>query len=314
MLNIRQDIDLAPLTTFKIGGTAKFFVEVKEKDELIEAVEWCEKNQQRFVILAGGSNVLVYDTGFDGLVIRMANNDINIRGHRIECGAGASLVQITGLAAANNLSGLEWAAGIPGSMGGAIRGNAGAYGGEIGEVVEVIDLLNIKTGKFELLSKRFCDFSYRDSLFKKDKNQIIWSATIKLESGNNNEITKKMNENITARIAKQPKLPSAGSFFKNIMFTDLQKANPKLAEEAKVDGAVREGKLAAAWLIDQLDLRGKKIGDAKVSLEHANFIVNCGNATAEDVITLTSLIKQQVRDKLKVQLVEEVEYITPHNT
>ena len=305
---IKQNIPLAPLTTFKIGGPAEYFVEIKTKEELAEAASWARENKRPLVILAGGSNVLINDQGIKGLVIKMGNNNLAVKGERVECEAGAELSQVVRLAAGHNLSGLEWAAGIPGSVGGAIRGNAGAFGQSMAEAIEMAEVYKIKKNKFYLFSHHECSFHYRQSIFKKNKNLLIWSVVLKLRKGDVREINEKITENLNKRNKSQPKLPSAGCIFKNIEYKDLAQINPNLAKDARGENIIKGGKVSVGWVIRRLDLAGKKIGKAKISLEHTNFIVNINKATAEEVIILISFIKQQVRDKTGLQLHEEIQY------
>lgn len=308
-IEIKKNIPLAPLTTFKIGGPAKFFVEIEKKEELIAATEWAKENNEKIYILAGGSNVLISDKGINGLVIKIKNDDALVKGERIECGAGAGLAILINLTAQAELAGLEWAAGIPGTVGGAIRGNAGAFNKRIGEQVETVEVFNIKKNKFKQFSRKDCEFDYRGSIFKKDNNLLIWQITLKLERGEIAEIKNKMGEYLKYRGETQPKLPSAGSIFKNLSLDYLKDNNSYLAGLALKKNIIKDNQAGAGWIIDLLDLKGKAIGGAKISLEHANFIVNTGNATAENIITLISFIKQQARDKFGVQLEEEIQYL-----
>lgn len=308
-IEIKKNIPLALLTTFKIGGPAKFFIEVENKEELIAATEWAKENKEKIYILAGGSNILISDKGVDGLVIKIKNNDALVKGERIECGAGAGLATLVNLAAQAGLAGLEWAAGIPGTIGGAIRGNAGAFNKRIGEQVETVEVFNVKKNKFKQFSRKDCEFDYRGSIFKKDNNLLIWQIILKLERGEITEIKNKMGDYLKYRGETQPKLPSAGSIFKNLSLDYLKNNNSYLAELALEKNIIKDNQAGAGWIIDLLDLKGKAIGGAKVSLEHANFIVNTGNATAENIITLISFIKQQARDKFGVQLEEEIQYL-----
>lgn len=306
---IQKNVILAPLTTFKIGGPAKFFVEVKEKEDLFEATKWADENKEQIFILGGGSKVLINDKGVNGLVIKMSNDNVAIHGDRIECGAGAALAQVVGLTIGANLSGLEWGIGIPkATSGGFIRGNAGAFGSSIAEIVETVEVFNIKKQKFELFSNRDCRFGYRTSIFKEDNNFLIWSALLKLAPGDSRQIEKNINQYLKFRQGRQPKLPSAGSVFKNLSFDYLKNFNSEMADLAMKSGAVAEGKIGAGWVIELAGLPGKKIGGAKVSLEHSNFIINTGRATAEDVVVLISYIKQQIRNRFGIQLQEEIQY------
>lgn len=308
-LKIQKNIPLAPMTTFKIGGPAKFFVEITTKQELLDIFDWVKQNQEKFFILAGGSNVLVNSNGFDGLVIKMANNKIAVKGDRVECEAGAELSKVLRTSVLGGLSGLEWGAGIPGTIGGAVCGNAGAFGKSISDSVENVEIYNMKKGKFELLSRKDCNFDYRSSVFKNNKNLLVWQIVLKLQKGNSGEMTELINRYIEHRVKTQPKLPSAGCIFKNLNFDYLKSVNAELAKEAEERGVAKGGKVGAGWLISKLGLQGKKIGGTKISLEHANFVVNTGGATSDDVVIMTSYIKQQVRDNFKVQLQEEVVYL-----
>lgn len=304
---IQTMVNLAPLATFKIGGPARFFLEIEKREELPEAFAWAKKNEVKVLILGGGSNVLINDRGIDGLVLKIKNKGIEIKESKILAAAGEDLSKLVNFSFINSLAGLEWAAGIPGTVGGAIRGNAGAYGGSISESIDSVEVFNFFSAKFEKYNRQDCRFGYRQSIFG-NKNLLIWSGLFDLAPGASQDINEKIINIIKDRNGKLPKLPSAGSVFKNIDFDFLFDNNTVLAQLAKKEEAVRGDKVGAGWIINQLDLKGKAIGGAKVSLEHANHIVNTGNATAEDVIMLISFIKQQVRTKLNIQLYEEIEY------
>lgn len=323
---IKKNIPLAPLTTFKIGGPAKFFIEVKTREDLSEAAEWAKENKEKLFILGGGSNILISDKGVDGLVVKLANNEITIKGERIECGAGASLAKTASMAIADNLSGLEWTVGIPGAtIGGAARGNAEAFDAPIGNIIETVEVFDLQKnlpphrnaqginsrcgGKFITLSNRDCKFAYRSSIFKENKNYIIWQLVLKLKKEKPEIIQELVKKSIEHRSGKYPKLPNAGSIFKNIPAEVFKKQNPMLYDKIMEGKITRLNNIGAGLLIDTLGLKGKTIGGAKISLEHANFIVNTGKATAEDVVMLVSYIKQQVRDRLKIQLQEEIRYL-----
>jgi len=309
-MTIQENIQLNNYTTFKIGGNARYFVEVKNEDDLKEVFAWISEEKIKWFILAGGSNVLINDEGFDGVVIKISNNDLVLRGDRIECGAGASLARAVTMATKESLTGLESAIGIPGSIGGAVRGNAGAFGGQISDMVEIVEVFNLEKNKLEILSNKDCRFGYRDSIFKEEPSKyIIWRIFLKLKKGNSIEIQELVSKYIEHRTKTQPRLPSAGSVFKNFDATTVKEQYRELYKLAEERNVIKGDKIAAGWVIDQLDLRGKKIGGAKISLEHANFIVNAGNASAKDVVTLISFVKQQVRDKFKIQLHEEIQYL-----
>ncbi len=308
MINIKENIPLSNFTTFHLGGPARFFAEVKDKKDLEEALQFAKEKKIDWFILGGGSNLLVSNQGFNGLVIRIDNREVKIEGMKIIAGAGLTLAKIVSLARKNNLTGLEWATGIPGTVGGAIFGNAGAYGNTMGDNITKVEVLDVAQEKFlwKDCSCSDCRFAYRTSIFKEKKEWIIFTAEISLAIGKEKEIGVRMKKIIRERQGKIPQNFSAGSFFKNPLVAKVE----VLAEFEK-DQQVksRDGKIPAGWLIDQMDLRGKKIGGAMVSLEHSNFIINTGKATAEDVIILSSLIKQKVRNRFGVQLEEEVQFL-----
>jgi UDP-N-acetylmuramate dehydrogenase len=307
MVEIQENVLMKNYTTFRIGGPAKFFVEAGNEEELIEALNYAKNNKLPFFILGGGSNLLVSDKGFDGLVIKVNSRQFTIHGDELGASAGVPLALVVNKSAENNLTGMEWAAGIPGTVGGAVRGNARAYGKNTGTVIESVRMLDVNNMEISNFSNAQCEFSYWGSVFKKNSNLIILSVRFKLQSGNKKESQSKIKEIIARRIAGQPKvMASAGSFFLNPVVTD-----EKLRAEFQKDtGKVpKDEKLPAGWLIGQTELRGKKIGGAMLSEEHANFIVNTGNATAEDIIMLVSIIKQQVRNKFGIELVEETQYL-----
>lgn len=307
MIHLKKNVPLAPLTTFHIGGNANYFVEATGALELAEAVEYAEEQRLPFFIFGGGSNILFSDKGFSGMVIRMVDGGIQISGERILCGAGVPLFDLVLAAGKAGLAGIERLAGIPGSFGGAVRGNAGAFGAEIGSVITSVKGYVRDTNMVKEYKREVCGFSYRTSLFKKNPDLIILSAEIKLQSGDKTGIEKIIHDTVAVRESKHPQSAlCAGSFFMNPIVT-----SEKLRKEFEKDTGVapKDDKLPAGWLIDHVGLRGKKIGGAMVSDKHPNYLVNTGNATAEDVITLASLVKTRVRDELRVQLKEEVQFV-----
>jgi len=305
---IKSNITLAPYTTYKIGGSAKYFFEAKNTQDVVDIIKWTKVKKVKFLLLAGGSNVLINDNGYDGLVIKLANQDLELKGERIETDGGVELAKVVSLATSNDLSGLEWAIAVPGTVGGALRGNAGAFGYSIGESVETIEVYNYDTGKVETLSRRECKFGYKDSIFKQKKHYIILKLILRLKGDTKKRITERLNEYLEYRKCSQPQLPSAGCVFKNLSIDKINAGNKILTMALQEKEIQFKDKVGAGVLIDLAGLKGKKIGGAKISLEHANFIINVGGASANDVIMLISYIKQQVRDKFGVQLNEEIEY------
>ncbi|MCK5466650.1 FAD-binding protein [Candidatus Parcubacteria bacterium] len=331
-IKIQKNISLSKYTSFKIGGPAKYFCVAENVDEIQEALEFAGENKLKVFILGGGSNLLISDEGFDGLVIRIMNQELRIENNEIFIDSGLSLAKLVSESVKNNFTGLEWAAGIPGTVGGAIVNNAGAFGKCMGDVVENVEILNpprplcergscsvppLKKGvrgisslEIGKLNNKQCRFSYRNSIFKKEKKYIILSVALKLEKGNQEKSKEIITEILKSRKEKQLlEYPSAGSVFKNPVVDDdhlakLKKEFPELIKIAKTNT------IPAGWLIEQIDeLKNKKIGGAMISEKHCNFIVNFNNAKAEDVIILISMIKQKVRSHFGIQLKEEIEYM-----
>ncbi len=312
-IQIQENVILAPHTTFKIGGEARFFVEVGNEEELVDALKYAKENDLEHFILGGGSNILVSDKGFDGIVIHMkheiclfAEETGGAERTEVECGASVAISKLVIESVKNGLSGLEWAIGIPGTIGGATVINAGCFGGEIKDLIKNVRALNKENLEIQEYSNEECNFSYRSSVFKNRKDLVVLSVVLHLKEGLPEECEQKMKDIIRKRNQQQPHGLSAGSFFKKVSVED--KKILRMFEQDS--GSKFEGnKISAGWFIDKIGLKGKKIGGAQVSEKHANFIINTGNATAEDVIILSSLIKQKVRTKFGVQLQEEIQLV-----
>ncbi len=288
-LNIKYKINepLAQYTSFKIGGECKLMVIPKSEDEIIYTLKLINENNLKKLILGNGSNVLISDDGFDGVIVLLGNDFSDIKlidEDTVFASAGASLSRLCTFAMQNSLSGLEFAYGIPGTVGGAVYMNAGAYGGEIKDVLKsayhITDKLNSENKSAEDL-----DLSYRHSFYS-DKDYVITGAVFKLKKGNRDEIKAIMTETMNKRKSKQPlEYPSAGSTFK------------------RPEGAF------AAKLIDDCGLKGKTVGGAVVSEKHSGFVINKGNATCKDVLELIDIIKNEVKTKTGFTLECEVKYI-----
>jgi UDP-N-acetylmuramate dehydrogenase len=285
-LTMQKNVSLKNRTTFKIGGRARYFIETRNEKDLISAVSLAKRKNLPFLILAGGSNVLVSDKGFKGLVIKIGDAGRNIKDAKITAGAGTNLGKLSGLAVKESLTGFEWTAGIPGTLGGAIRGNAGAFGKSMSQNVQSVRVFDARSGKIKILKNKDCRFSYRNSVFKKNKNLVILSAILKLKKGNKKEIKNRIGKCLNYRKKSQPlNFSSAGSIFQN-----------------------PEGRFAGE-LIERCGLKGKRIGQARISKTHANFIVNLGRAKAKDVGRLIRLAKKRVKGKFGITLKEEIEII-----
>lgn len=275
-------------TSFKIGGTADQFVKVTNEEELKEAIKYAKGKNLKITIIGNGSNLLVLDKGIRGLVIKIDIQKLEIERKekyaKITVGSGYKTMALGIKLMNENLSGFEELSGIPGTIGGAIFMNAGAYGKEIKDI-------NISTkcmdynGEIVELSNQEQEFEYRSSVFNK-KDYIILETKLRLEYGKKEEIKKKMDEYLSSRKEKQPiEYPSAGSTFK------------------------RQEGVITAKLIDECGLKGFQIGGAKVSEKHAGFVINSDNATAKDVINLIKYIKEKVDEKYGIKIKEEIRIV-----
>ena len=306
MISLQENIALAPYTTFKIGGPARWFACVRTAEELQEAFMWAKEKGMQTFLLGGGSNILVSDKGFSGLVIRLEQSDPKREELSLIAFAGTTLGSVVDMARDYSLEGMQNLAGIPGLVGGAVRGNAGAFGVEVKDIIFSVKALHPETLQEKVFSNEECHFSYRSSVFK-EEGWIVTEATFKLRPGKKEVLAKTMEDIVAQRNEKHNQSAlCAGSFFINpvVENEDLRKEFEK-----ESNSICREKKVPAGWLIDKMGLRGKRIGDAMVSEMHPNYIVNAGEATAEDVVMLMSYIKQQVRDGLGVQLTQEVQLV-----
>lgn len=280
---LRANQSLAVLSTFNIGGPADFFYEAKNEKDLVSLVELTQKKKIPFIIIGGGSNFLFDDLGFRGLVIKMADDSLKIgQEGKIIVGAGMILNKLVNFCTQKGFSGLEFAAGVPGTIGGAVVGNAGAWQESIGEKVLRAKVLD-KEGKIEWLEQKDCQFEYRESLFKKE-SLIILSVELLLKQEDSQIIKQKVEENLNKRLS-QPKEPSAGSVF----------INPKPD--------------SAGVMIEKCGLKGYQIGGAKISDQHANFIINIGGAKTSDVLELIALAKKKVKQQFGLDLKTEIKFL-----
>ncbi len=304
---VQRDEPLSAHTTFRIGGPAAMYVRATTNEELVRAVTYAKKIKIPFFILSGGSNILFGDAGLDALVIHIATSDLLMKDDRyIVVDAGVDLADVVNRACTEGLSGIAWAAGIPGDVGGAVRGNAGAYGGEMKDHVVAVEILRGK--KQFVLTREQLTFGYRDSQFK-HSSDIILTVQLELQPGGDPaQLRADADAIIAERATKHPHEPSAGSFFKNIIITYENRAIfekiPDLPEKFW-----EYGKVPAGFLLDKVAVRGMKIGGAQIYEKHANMIINTGDATADDVLQLASLMKTKVRDMFGIQLEEEVQIV-----
>lgn len=301
----RENEPLAKHVNMRIGGPAKWFCEVKTVEELQEAIDVLDGSVP-YVVLGGGSNSLVSDNGFDGVVFKLAMRGVKIDGNTVIADAGAISAAVARQTANAGLAGFTWAISLPGTIGGAVRGNAGCFGGEMKDSVTKVDVL--RDGKVITVTAEDMQFGYRESAVKHN-DDIVLRAYLALEPGDPDVLKAELMKNIDSRKSSQPlHAGSAGCMFKNVEVTDEQLA--ELQKHLSIPDSMVKGKrISTGWLIDQLDMKGLRVGDAQISEEHGNFLINHGGATASDIVQLISRVKTEARDRLGVQLQEEVQYI-----
>ena len=285
-IDFSQDVPMKDHTSFKIGGNADFLITANNTEELMGIIRACREENLPYMLIGNGSNLLVSDSGIRGAVIKLEGDfkKVEVNGNRIYAGAGASLTKLCLDAQKAGLTGLEFGYGIPGTVGGAVYMNAGAYGGEIKDVIVSCTHLDkdLNVGTF---TADELDLSYRHSAYMKDE-YIILSAEVELEPCDKDVIKAKMDLLMQKRMEKQPlDLPSAGSTFKR-----------------------PEGAFAAA-LIEQCGLKGKAVGCAQVSTKHSGFVVNIGGATCKDVLDLVKIIQDKVKAETGYELTREIIHI-----
>ena len=289
-IKVLTDEPMKKRTTFKVGGPARYFVTAENEEQLRKVYLYCKDNKIRNIIIGAGSNLLFRDEGFLGAVIVLKGDfsSVRVSDNTIAAGAGVMLSKLCNTAKEYSLSGLEFAFGIPGTVGGAVYMNAGAYGGEMKDVLCSVKTMD-ENGKVKTYFNADASFGYRKSVFQ-DNGEIILSAEFKLKKGSDKDIETKMNELLGRRKDKQPlEYGSAGSTFKR-----------------------PEGYFAAA-LIEECGLKGRSVGDAEVSIKHSGFIINKGNATATDVLELIEIVKETVYKEKNVKLECEVKIVGGRN-
>ncbi len=313
-MNFQKNVSLKNYSSYKIGGPAKLFVEVGSTDELREILKQVadtrrgiQNDNEKVFILGGGTNLLISDSGFDGLVIHNKIEGIERENNNLVVGSGVCIKDLLDYCIDNSLSGLEWAGGLPGTLGGAVRGNAGAFKGETKDNVLEVKSLDLKTLNEKIRNNAECQFGYRNSIFKvgEGANEFITHVILGFVPGDKKEIRQKIAEKIDYRNNRHPMdYPNIGSTFKNIPLDLLSQGLQKeFAPFVKTDPffVVPTTKLLAL-----AGLKGRRVGDAMVSEKHPNFIINLGNAKSEDVKSLIEIAKEAIRQKYGIMLEEEI--------
>lgn len=288
---IKRNEPMKEHTTFRVGGNADYYIIPDEIKQISELVKLCKKSKLDYYILGRGSNLLVSDKGYQGVIIQLLDNlsQIEVKGDYVKAQAGALLYDVAEVAACKNLTGLEFASGIPGTIGGAVVMNAGAYDGEIKNVIDGVSVMT-EDGTILELNNEELQFGYRRSAII-ENDYIVLDATMRLSKGKEKEIREKMDDLQIRRESKQPlEYPSAGSTFKR-----------------------PQGYFAGKLIMDA-GLCGYKIGDAQVSTKHCGFVINNGNASASEILQLISHIQNEVKWKFGVELVAEVKLLGDFNS
>lgn len=304
---VRENVPLAPLTTFKVGGPARYFAQVTTRRALGDLLMHAHEQKWPIFVLAGGSNLIISSNGFAGLVIHVDINSYTIDGQTLCSGASTTMKQLVDASVAAGLGGLEWAGGLPGTLGGAVRGNAGAFGGEMKDVVQSVTAVDIATGQETTRTAKDCAFEYRGSLFKRHP-EIIVSATLLLHPGQKTELRAVADDHIRYRHEKHPMdLANAGSVFKN---TPVEIIPAKTL--MRFEGSIKTDPfpvVPTARIIAEAGLQGLRVGDAQVSEKHTNYIVNLGHATGEEIVELIAQVKTAVKKKFGIVLEIEPELV-----
>lgn len=287
-VKVEQNIALNQFTTYHTGGPAKFFARATKWQEMFGLREFAKMKKIPYLVLGGGSNVLFPDEGYPGLIILNQMDKVHIHGKTVTAEGAVNLTKLILLCANHNLGGISGLANVPGSLGGAVYGNAGIPDIWISNILEHAEILPENSDKPMIVGPDYCEFGYRTSKFKSNRD-IILSATLKLKPMPQSFIKTEVSQYIRMRTVKQPMGYSCGSFFKN------------------------PGEFpSAGWLIDQSGCKGMKVGGAEVSKKHANFIMNTGKATTSDVLELATNVYNKVKEKFNVNLEPEVQ-IYPNN-
>ena len=301
-VDVRENESLAGRTRFGIGGAADIFVETAEAEAIARTVRVCRDAALPVYVLGEGSNVIVSDDGFPGLILQFTGKCISIDGNQVEAEAGATLQSLVTATVDAGLAGLHTLERIPGLVGGAVYGNAGAYGRQIDEI-------HVETRYFDgadFQTRTDCEFEYRESIFKQNKDWVILSTRLKMESADPAELRAEARRIRQVRDEKFPTtMRCAGSIFKNFFLSDLPREAAKLVPEA----AVRGGKVASAYFLERVGAKGMREGGIEIASYHANLIYNAGGGTAAELRKLIGELKRRVREEFGFEVSEEVQYI-----
>jgi UDP-N-acetylmuramate dehydrogenase len=303
-LQITENVPLRQLTRFAIGGPARLLMDASTEQALVSAFERIREAQSPWALTGGGTNLLAADEGFPGVVLRYTAKKIHIAGTLVTVEAGAILQDVVDATIEQGLRGLETMTGIPGWIGGAVYGNAGAYGHSIQERIESVRFFDGQN--FRELDNPSCEFQYRESIFKKHKDWIVTSTTLRLDPANPAELRATAEGILKIRNEKYPPtMRCAGSIFKNLILAEL----PLSVRERVPQTVIREGKVPSAYFLEQVGAKGITNGAIRVADYHANLIYNESGGTAREVRQVIEELTDKVRQVYGLQLEEEVQYL-----
>lgn len=305
-MNILENIDLKSLSTFKIGGKAKYCVFAENQEDISEALRFAQEKDLPVGIIGAGCNLIITDDDIEGVIVKMNTKSILVNKTQVFAEAGVSLAALTAFGHKNDLIGLEWAPSVPSSVGGAIRGNAGAFGGETKDRLKQVKIY--RNGQIIDIDSSELDFDYRYSSFKTENNKdIILGGMFELDFGNISDSQKQVRDNIIKKNKNQPVgVACSGCIFKNYEGKINQSLYNKYPELA---GFVDKGIIPSGYLIEQAGLKGVSQGNIQVSDKHANYMINIGNGTFSDVLSLIQIVKDRVFQEFGVNIEEEVVYL-----
>ena len=303
-LTVSQGALLSGHTRFAIGGPADVYAETASEESFIEALHVARSSGMALSVIGDGTNLIVSDAGFPGIVLRFTAGEIGHDGAAVHVQAGAELQDLVDYCIDLGLRGMETMTGIPGSVGAAVYGNAGAYGHSIEERVAEVRFFD--GAKIRTCGNAECEFHYRESVFKRHKDWIIFSAELRMDAAPAGELRKKADEIMKIRLEKYPPtMRCAGSIFKNLILAEL----PESVQRVVPERVIREGKVPSAYFLEQVGAKGMQKGDIRVADYHANLIYNAGRGTARELCLVISELKSRVLDRFGLMLEEEVQYV-----
>lgn len=303
-LQVSTQAPLSRYTRFGIGGPADIFVETADDESFIAAYRLVRASGIRHVVIGGGTNLIVSDDGFRGVVLKLVNRAIRATGNCVMAEGGAVLQDLVDFTVEHGMRGIEAMTGIPGFVGAAVYGNAGAYGHSIHEWARAVRFFDGE--QIRVFGNAECEFHYRESIFKKRKEWIILSVNLHLEAGEPEALRKTARDILAVRNEKYPPaMKCAGSIFKNHLIAELP---PEVAAAVPAK-AIREGKVASAYFLEQVGVKGMQVGDIHVATYHANLIYNAGQGTARDLRVVIDECKRRVGERFGMPLEEEVQYV-----